>query len=150
MKVDIKSLDNLDLKSKINEKLNGILDKNNLKLKVGFFETAKYENGDYVAQIAKIQEYGTLKIPKRPFFRTAIAKNQKKWLNILKSQLMQSSDIELAYNQVGEIARGDVVLSINSTNTPPNAKSTIKAKGSSKPLIDTGFLRSSVSFKVTK
>lgn len=149
MKAQIKGIDKFNLQNKINDNLKDIL-KSNLKLEVGFFETAKYENGEYVATIAKIQEYGTLNIPKRPFFRNAIAKNQKKWLSILKNQLIKNHNLELSYNQVGEIARGDIVLSINALNTPANAKSTIEAKKSSKPLVDTGFLRSSVTFKVNK
>ncbi|HED5364335.1 hypothetical protein [Campylobacter jejuni] len=145
MKASIKGFENFKLKEQFSNLLN-----NKNKLEIGFFETAKYENGEYVASVAKTQEYGNLKIPARPFFRTAIQKNQAKWLNIFKNQDLVNQDLELSLNQVGEIARGDIISSIMQTNTPPNAEATIKAKGSSKPLIDTGFMRSSVNFRVVK
>ena len=56
----------------------------------------------------------------------------------------------MSYNRLGEVARGDIVKSINQTNSPANSPITIEAKGSSKPLIDTGFLRANVTFKVGK
>ena len=42
------------------------------KLEIGFFETARYPNGTFVAQVAYFNEFGTLNIPMRPFFRNAI------------------------------------------------------------------------------
>lgn len=149
MKASIKGgFETFDLSKELDKEFSNILSKNKSQLEVGFFETAKYENGKYVASVAKTQEYGTLKIPARPFFRNAIQKNQAKWFNFFKSQFLANQDLELTLNQAGEIARGDIVNSIMQTNTPPNAESTIKAKGSSKPLVDTGFMRSSVTFKV--
>lgn len=119
-------------------------------LNVGFFEESRYDNGSYVADVARYNEFGTLDIPPRPFFRKAINDNSSKWLDFLARDLAQTENIELSYNRLGEIARGDIVKSINQTNSPPNAPSTIKAKGSSKPLVDTGFLRANVTFKVVK
>ena len=146
MKSEIKGLDNLNLKNELNKKIKGLNE--NKRLEMGFFENAKYQNGEYVANVAKWQEYGTIRIPARPFFRPAIDKNGNKWLNIFKSQVASNGSIDLSLNKVGELSRGDLIKQIMQTNTPPNAESTIKIKGSSKPLIDTGFLRASVSFKV--
>lgn len=120
----------------------------NKSLEVGFFEVSKYENGVYVASVASFNEYGTAKIPPRPFFRNAIAKNSNKWNDILTNELRNSVDVELAYNRVGEVAKGDIVESIMQTNTPPNSPLTIAKKKSSKPLVDTSFMRSSVNYKV--
>lgn len=120
----------------------------NKSLEVGFFEVSKYENGVYVASVASFNEYGTSKIPPRPFFRNAVAKNSNKWNDILTNELRNSVDVELAYNRVGEVAKGDIVESIMQTNTPPNSPLTIAKKKSSKPLVDTSFMRSSVNYKV--
>lgn len=120
----------------------------NKSLEVGFFEVSKYENGVYVASVASFNEYGTAKIPPRPFFRNAIAKNSNKWNDILTNELRNSVDVELAYHRVGEVAKGDIVESIMQTNTPPNSPLTIAKKKSSKPLVDTSFMRSSVNYKV--
>lgn len=148
MKSEIQGLNDFDLQKEIDKKLNNLISSSNKRLEVGFFESAKYENGEYVANVAKIQEYGTLKIPARPFFRNAIAKNGAKWLTFMKNQFTSNQNLDLSLNQAGELARGDIVASIMQTNNPPNAETTIKAKGSSKPLIDTGFMRASVTFKV--
>ncbi|EGC6704068.1 hypothetical protein H9W57_001063 [Campylobacter jejuni] len=148
MKSEIQGLNDFDLQKEIDKKLNNLISSSNKRLEVGFFESAKYENGEYVANVAKIQEYGTLKIPARPFFRNAIAKNGAKWLTFMKNQFTSNQNLDLSLNQAGELARGDIVASIMQTNNPPNAEATIKAKGSSKPLIDTGFMRASVTFKV--
>lgn len=128
----------------LNEKLN--LKKTNLE--IGFFKTAKYTNGVHVAQVARIQEFGTLKIPARPFFRRAIISNMNKWINFYKVDFTKSNDNEITLNKIGELARGDIVKSIDALNNPPNAKSTIKQKNSSKPLVDTGLLRRSVTYRV--
>ena len=42
-------------------------------VKVGFFSTAKYEDGTPVAAVAAWNEFGTKTIPERPFFRRALA-----------------------------------------------------------------------------
>ena len=130
----------------LENELKGLIKNKNLE--VGFFEVSKYENGVYVASVASFNEYGTAKIPPRPFFRNAIAKNSNKWNDILTSELRNSVDVELAYNRVGEVAKGDIVESIMQTNTPPNSPLTIAKKKSSKPLVDTSFMRSSVNYKV--
>lgn len=142
---------NLNSKALINEiaqELKPLSDKN--QLKIGFFETSKYTDGTYVADVAKKNEFGTLEIPSRPFFRNAIENNAKKWINFLAQDLVKSENAEMSYNRLGEVARGDIVKSINQTNSPANSPLTIKAKGSSKPLVDTSFLRANVTFKVEK
>lgn len=130
----------------LENELKGLIKNKNLE--VGFFEVSKYENGVYVASVASFNEYGTAKIPPRPFFRNAIAKNSNKWNDILANELRNSVDVELAYNRVGEVAKGDIVESIMQTNTPPNSPLTIAKKRSSKPLVDTSFMISSVNYKV--
>lgn len=132
----------------LQENIKGLTSK--ASLKVGFFESSKYDNGIYVAEVARDNEYGTLKIPPRPFFRNATDENTKKWVDFLGRDLVNTNDAGISYNRLGEIARGDIVKSINQTNSPANSPLTIKAKGSSKPLIDTGFLRANVTFKVEK
>lgn len=142
IKAKIINSKNLNLENE----LKGLIKNKNLE--VGFFEVSKYENGVYVASVASFNEYGTAKIPPRPFFRNAIAKNSNKWNDILANELRNSVDVELAYNRVGEVAKGDIVESIMQTNTPPNSPLTISKKRSSKPLVDTSFMRSSVNYKV--
>lgn len=118
------------------------------KLEIGFFETARYPNGTFVAQVAYFNEFGTLNIPMRPFFRNAINKNIKKWYVTLQNAINQNATPSKALSIVGEVARADIIQSITDLRTPPNAQSTIKQKKSTNPLIDTGLMRRSVTYKV--
>lgn len=130
----------------LQENIKGLTSK--ATLNVGFFESSRYTEGAYVAQVARIQEYGSLKIPPRPFFRNAIDNNMQKWLDFLGRDLVNTNNAETSYNRLGEVVRGDIVESITQLDIPPNAPKTIARKGSSNPLIDTGFLRANVTFKV--
>lgn len=118
------------------------------KLEIGFFETARYPNGVFVAQVARYNEFGTLNIPMRPFFRNAIQKNIKKWYATLQNAINQNATPNKALSIVGEVARADIIQSITDLKAPPNAQSTIKQKKSTNPLIDTGLMRRSVTYKV--
>lgn len=118
------------------------------KLEIGFFETARYPNGVFVAQVARYNEFGTLNIPMRPFFRNAIQKNIKKWYATLQNAINQNATPSKALSIVGEVARADIIQSITDLKAPPNAQSTIKQKKSTNPLIDTGLMRRSVTYKV--
>lgn len=51
--------------------------------------------------------------------------------------------------QVGAFAAGATQQYITDLRDPPNAPYTIEKKGSDNPLIDTGSMRSSVTYKVT-
>ena len=118
------------------------------KLEIGFFETARYPNGIFVAQVARYNEFGTLNIPMRPFFRNAINKNIKKWYATLQNAINQNATPSKALSIVGEVARADIIQSITDLRTPPDAESTIKQKKSTNSLIGTGLMRRSVTYRV--
>lgn len=119
----------------------------NPTLEVGFFEKARYPDGEFVASVAVKNEYGNPRIPPRPFFRNAISNNSDKWGD-LALKFFKRADSETALGMLGESIRGDIIRSIDKTNTPPNSPITIARKGSSKPLVDTGLLRASVTFQL--
>ena len=119
-------------------------------VKVGFFSTAKYEDGTPVAAVAAWNEFGTETIPERPFFRRAIAEMEGGISKIVKAGIDTKKmvvDDRLA-DRVGAYAQGQIQESITALKEPPNAPSTVRAKGSSDPLLDTGTLRNSVSWEV--
>lgn len=133
-------------------------------LEVGFFETAKYGNGQYVAQVAVWNEYGTHNIPPRPFFRSAINENSKEWLKTFK-WLVADKGTDIALEMTGVEMKNDISKSITNFSSPANSPITInggwmttltgkpffvKGKGSSNPLVDTGFMRNSVAYRITK
>ena len=133
------------IKKKLEKRFNA-----NLQLEVGFFSTAKYSTGEYVAQVAYWNEYGTTLSPPRPFFRNAIKDKSKEWLQLYKDTQFQTKDMYKTLGIVGPIVEGDIFTSITDLSSPPNAPYTIKKKGSYNPLIDTGFMRNSVSYEITQ
>ena len=143
LKLECKDLQNIKIDKKAITKFIG-----KEKLEIGFFETARYPNGTFVAQVARYNEFGTLNIPMRPFFRNAINKNIKKWYATLQNAINQNATPSKALSIVGEVARADIIQSITDLRTPPNAQSTIKQKKSTNPLINTGLMRRSVTYKV--
>ena len=62
----------------LQENIKGLTSK--ASLKVGFFESSRYDNGNYVAEVARDNEFGTLKIPPRPFLEMLLMKIQKNGL----------------------------------------------------------------------
>lgn len=131
---------------KLADKVKDLLDEKTLK--VGFFESAKYDTGIPVAQVAQYQEFGTRKIPPRPFLRGSIHENKDKWVKYLANQVEGAKNLDLALARLGEVMRNDIIKSIDNFTEPANAISTILAKKSSHPLIDTGFMKSSVTYEI--
>jgi hypothetical protein len=56
--------------------------------------------------------------------------------------------MDATLSKLGIMAQGDIQGEITSLSTPPNAPSTIRRKGSSNPLIDSGEMRGAVTYKV--
>jgi len=106
-----------------------------------------------VAQIAAIHEFGSKdgKIPERSFMRSAMSSNQKAIENLMKKLIVKMTDglpSKIALGVVGQFLRDKIVAKINSGIPPVNAQSTIERKGSSKTLIDTGQLKSSIDWEI--
>lgn len=123
-------------------------------MRVGFLESATYPGAKgkpalHVAQVAFWNEFGTVRAPPRPFFRTTIAKESATWgENLGKAVAYYNYDGELALRAVGQAMRDDVEASIQRWTTPPNAPYTIAKKGFDKPLIHTAGMLRSPDFEV--
>lgn len=121
---------------------------------VGVFSDAgKAEDGKTdLAAVAIYNEYGTKNIPKRPFMRIATDEKEKAWNNMTEKLVGMVIDGSIGSDQslelLGNKAVGDVQEVIGSNKLARNAPGTIKQKGSSSPLIDTGRLRQSIKFKI--
>lgn len=90
-----------------------------------------------------------INIPARPWLNPGVASGNKQYISIIERELADGGTPESALNKVGVVAVGKVQKYMTDLKTLPNAQSTIKKKGSSNPLIDSGALRASVSFKLT-
>lgn len=107
-----------------------------------------------MADLAAIHVYGTEHIPKRDPITPVIEENQSKYrgyiANSVVSILEGSMEIESMWQLIGIEAQADIQqYMVNGKFAPLNPK-TIKRKGSSKPLIDTGQLRQGVTYVVVK
>lgn len=99
--------------------------------------------------------YGTSRgIPSRPFLLNAIRKNRRKYLEAMKTAgakiLRGEATLDQTMRKLGIMAQGEIQQEITDLRDPPNAPATIRAKGSSNPLIDTGEMRSKVTWEVKR
>lgn len=109
-----------------------------------------YENISEVAQVAVWNEFGTDKIPSRPFFRNAINGNREKIFEMAGKfsdlAMVGKITVEQAFENLGLYMQSIIRKSIRSNIAPPNAKSIERAKNSSKTLIDSGQMINSVTY----
>lgn len=120
---------------------------------VGFFSHSKYEDGTPVAAVAAWNEFGTQRIPERPFFRRAIEaeKGPNSQLRQIVKQRVDPQTLAITNSIAGLLGaamQGTIQKEITTLRQPPNAALTIRLKGSSNPLIDTEHMRNSVTWKV--
>lgn len=136
----------------------------NTEIHVGFISDVKNKNTS-VIDYAIYNEYGTSKIPARPFLNTSFEENKAKYTKISeqiynKALTDKNVDLDKYIAMLGEEVVNDIKLKISSNIPPRNAPSTIRIKtkkyiksptangGGVKTLIDTGIMRSSVTYKV--
>lgn len=118
-------------------------------LSVGFLEGATYPDGTSVASVALWNEFGTVKSPPRPFFRTMISNESGSWPALLANAVKHANyDTDNALAIVGEKIKDDLRLSIVDWSEPANAPYTIAKKGFNKPLVDTGHMMNSIGYEV--
>jgi hypothetical protein len=100
------------------------------------------------AQLGATLHFGTDTIPARPWLDAGVAQGNKVYLDIIadgmEDELLPAQILE----QVGVKAAATVQQYMTDLRDPPNAPETIRRKGSSNPLIDTGALRQSVTYKI--
>jgi hypothetical protein len=120
-------------------------------LRVGFLENATYPDGTSVPMVAAVNEFGAPSrgIPPRPFFRTMVTQNSPAWGPALGGLVKNFGyDATKALEAMGQGISGQLRKSIQDTNSPPLAQSTIDRKGSAKPLVDTGHMLQSIDYDI--
>lgn len=121
---------------------------------VGFLASATYPAAEGktalpVAQVAFWNEFGTIRAPARPFFRTMVESKSPRWGIGLGNALRKTNyDGRAALAIVGEGIRGQLRQSIRDWNEPPNSPATVARKGFNKPLIDTALMLRSAEYQV--
>lgn len=118
-------------------------------LKVGFLEGSTYPDGTSVPTVAAFNEFGTTKMPPRPFFRTMILEKSPNWGKSLGNiARAQNYDVARTLALMGEGIGGQLQQSIVKYSAVPLADSTVARKGFAKQLIDTANMVNSVGYEV--
>lgn len=95
-----------------------------------------------------------VKIPERSFLRGSY--DQEKENIVIESERLLRRVIALElpvntfYQTLGELIVGKVQRYLTDLRNPPNTPATITNKGSSNPLINTGRLRQSITYKIVR
>ena len=145
---------------------NGLLDRIRLisrrytaKVSVGYFGNAMHRpsitsgssSSITMSGLAAIHELG-LGVPKRAFIEPSLKLNRKKYLKFVGKQITpvirRTTTLNTTWNRLGIMAVADIQQYMVTASFTPLAASTIARKGSSKPLIDTGQLRQSITYRV--
>ena len=91
-------------------------------------------------------------IPARPWITTAMDNNENDYARLAEKLGRKISKGEIskpdALRRAGEQIKSDQQKSLLTGNWTPNAPSTVRRKGSDKPLIDSGRLRQSHTFSL--
>lgn len=126
---------------------------------VGIHEDAgQHEGGISNAQLGALLNYGNetntlygnpAPIPPRPWLVPGVESGTQDIVDTIAHGIENDTPVGQIMEQVGAFAAGAVQQYMTDLKDPPNSPYTIGQKGSSNPLIDTGALRASVTYKVT-
>lgn len=122
------------------------------EVRIGFQHgKATEDDGADICDVAAWNELGTARIPSRPFLRKSVDENESKinsFLQSKKSDLIKGVSAEQVLKEIGIFQKDLIQEKITEGDFVENKKSTIRKKGSSKPLIDTGRMRQSVNYVI--
>lgn len=116
----------------------------------------QHSEGMTVFQIGMIHEFGVPEknIPRRSFIRVPIENNIKEITKLIEHNHKLVSEnamsAKVALDRIGIMAQNTIKESFRNNDWKPLKRATIKRKGSSRPLIDTGQLIGSISYIVEK
>lgn len=111
------------------------------------------EDGTDICDVAAWNELGTINMPSRPFLRKSVDENETKIDNFLQSKqsdFVRGVSAEQILKEIGIFQKDLIQEKITEGSFVPNVESTIRKKGSSRPLIDSGRMRQSVNYVVRK
>lgn len=161
-------------KSKVSE-LMDVLDKlNGTRVEVGVLSS---EQDSEMVMIASVHEYGVvidvtpkmraylhhigihlkketsqITIPERSYIRTTYDEKQEELYSLIKAYLPQVINLKMTpetfYGRIGAYLVGQIQKKLTDIREPANHPVTVERKGSSNPLIDSGHLRRSITWRV--
>ena len=114
-------------------------------------DSGKAENGASYVDIATWNEYGTSRIPSRPFIRISADTNKAAWAKLAQqcvNDVIDGDNPRDAAQVVGHRMVEDIRKVFGSSELKANAPSTIKKKGRNEPLVYSGEMRRRVNFRI--
>lgn len=106
-----------------------------------------------MAERAAFNEFGTDKIPSRPFISSAFKENQKGYkimaARIIKARMNKKAWVQDA-EALGYQMQRDIQAKIKDGMSPENARSTVLKKGHGHTLFETGKMHDSITYEVDK
>lgn len=125
-----------------------------LEVHVGYWRGEKpYDDGTELVDIAAYNELGTSTSPARPFMKQSFENHEGDLQNAcdeVNAKISNGSTAIQALEELGTFGKALVQTEIRDGEFEPNAPSTISKKKSEHPLIDTGYMRQNVDFKIKK
>lgn len=147
------------------------------KLEIGVFGSDVSGSEPNILMIAAVNEYGIdikvtdkmrgylhyqgihlkkstteIRIPERSYLRDTFDKKLKKMEKVIQKLFLDVIDLKITVDLFYQLVGTQIVTLVQDYMTdlrdPPNTPITIAKKGSSNPLIDTGELRSKITYKV--
>lgn len=122
------------------------------QVRIGFQAgKATEDDGTDICDVAVYNELGTENIPARPFLRDSVDNHESEinaFLQQKKKDLVRGKSAEQVLKEIGIFQKDLIQEEITSGSFVPNADSTIRKKGSSKPLVDSGRMRQSVNYVI--
>jgi phage gpG-like protein len=126
----------------------------NAHVAVGVLQDEPHDEHFSMVDLAMVHEYGSRdgRIPARSFIRSTCDAKRKEHLKLIRQFqwkiLQKRITAKQALTQLGEVVSKDMVQTINEGVEPELKEATIKHKKSSKPLIDTGRLKGSITHEI--
>ena len=120
-------------------------------VEIGIFSGSDREDDTPMLMIAFVHEFG---IHERSYLRAGFDANLDKIQREFELLLSQVLELKITGKSALDLIGASVTTKIQDflveLKEPPLAESTIRAKGSSNPLIDTGQLMNSITWKITE
>lgn len=157
MSVNIKALQ--QAKRAIRSKLEQYAKVSQKTVTVGIHSDAgeHHDSGMTNAQLGALLNYGNpnnklygnpAPIPPRPWLIPGVQSGKQDIVDTIAHGIANDLPLDQVLEQVGAFAAGAVQQYMVDLRTPPNTAYTIEQKGSDNPLVDTGALVQSVTYKV--
>ena len=109
---------------------------------------SKYEDGTDVLDVAITNEFGTSKIPSRPFMEQSLERNKDdyhKECEVIFASAIEGKKVDVLLELLSEKLKYDIQDEIDTKDFVPNAPYTIAKKGFDFPLYETGLLQKSIN-----